>query len=66
MRPRFGPGPKTAVFAGLQVWCVAFLLSLSMTTMGMWTWSYFATVSVAMLVIMLVGATVGGMLYKEA
>jgi hypothetical protein len=66
MRPRFGPGPKTAVFAGLQVWCVAFLLYLSMTIMGMWAWGYFATVSVAMVVIMLIGALVGGMLYKEA
>jgi hypothetical protein len=66
IRPRFGPGPKTAVLAGLQVWFVAFLLYFSMTTMGMWTWGYLATASVAMVVIMLIGAVVGGMLYKEA
>lgn len=66
IRPRFGPGPKTAVFAGLQVWCVAFLMYFGMTMMGMWAWGYFVTGAVAYLVTLLVSALAGGMLYKEA
>ena len=65
MRPRFGPGPKTAVIAGFQIWGVAFLMYLSMTVMGMWGWGYFVTGALVYLVMMLVAATVGGMLYKE-
>lgn len=66
MRPRLGPGPKTAALAGVQVWFVALLLYAQMTFMGMWTWSYFATGAVVFLVVVLIAALVGGMLYKEA
>lgn len=66
MRPRFGAGPRTAVLAGLQIWCVAFLMYLSMTIMGMWAWGYFITGAVVYLAMLLVAAIVGGMLYKEA
>lgn len=31
IRPRFGPGPKTAVIAGLTVWFLAWLLSFGGT-----------------------------------
>ncbi len=65
IRPRFGPGPKTAALAGFQVWLVALLLYVGMASMGMWSWGYLATGAVAFLVIMIVSALVGGMLYKE-
>jgi len=66
MRPRFGPGPKTAALAGMQVWCVASLMYLGMTVMGMWAWSYFVSGVVIFLVMLIVAATVDGKLYKEA
>lgn len=66
MRPRFGPGPKTAVLAGLLIWATASLVYFSMTMMGMWALSYFVTGVVVYLVILLVSALVGGMLYQEA
>lgn len=66
IRPRFGPGPKTAVLAGMQIWCVASLMYLGMTVMGMWRWSYFVSGVVIYLVMLIVAATVGGKLYKEA
>jgi hypothetical protein len=66
MRPRFGPGPKTAAIAGLQIWGVAFLLYFGLTMMGLWGWGYFVTGAVAYLVMMLVAAAVGGRLYTEA
>jgi len=65
MRPRFGAGPKTAVIAGVQIWGVAFLMYLSMTAMGMWTWSYFALGAAVSLIMLVVAATVGAKLYKE-
>jgi hypothetical protein len=66
IRPRFGAGPKTAVLAGVQMWIVGMLLYGSMTLMGMWTWGYFLSGAVAFLVMLIVAALVGGMLYKEA
>jgi len=66
IRPRFGPGPKTAVYAGLQIWGIAFLMYFSMTMMGMWAFSYFVVGALTYLVLLLVAALVGGMLYKEA
>lgn len=65
MRPRFGPGPKTAALAGVQVWLVALLLYGSMTFLGMWTWGYLISAAVAFLVIMVIAANVGAMLYRE-
>jgi len=65
IRPRFGPGPKTAVLAGLLIWATASLVYFSMTMMGMWALSYFVTGIVVYLVILVVSALVGGMLYKE-
>jgi len=65
IRPRFGPGPKTAVIAGFQIWGVAFLMYLGMTVMGMWGWGYFVSGAAAYLVMLLVAATIGGKLYKE-
>jgi len=66
MRPRFGPGVKTAALAGLQVWGVVVLMYLGMTFMGMWTWGYMMTGALVFLVCMLVASFIGGMLYKEA
>lgn len=34
VRPRFGPGPKTAVFTGLAVWFVVWLLGFGGTVIG--------------------------------
>lgn len=66
MRPRFGPGARTAMIAGFQVWLVAVLLYLGMTFMGMWTWGYMVLGAVVFLVSILVASLVGGLLYKEA
>ena len=38
IRPRFGPGPKTAVIAGVALWIVAYVLfGASLWTAGMFT-----------------------------
>ena len=66
MRPRFGPGPKTAVYAALVVWICGFLFRLDWLLVGMMTPGTYAAASVAGMVQVLTAAWVGGMLYKEA
>jgi hypothetical protein len=65
IRPRFGAGPKTAVIAAIQIWMVALLLYAFMTMIGMYSVSYFLVGAAASLVMLVVAAIVGAMLYKE-
>ncbi len=65
MRPRFGPGMKTAGLAALVIWLCGFLFYLDWLYMGMMTPATYAMVSVAMLVTLMIAGWVGGMLYKE-
>ena len=65
LRPRYGAGPKTAVYAAIQIWSVITLISAGMTFAGMFTWGYFALGSVITAVELLIGANVAGYLYTE-
>jgi hypothetical protein len=65
MRPRFGPGPKTAIIAGFVVWLCGFLFYLDWLYVGMMSPGLYAIVSVAMFVTCSITALVGAMLYKE-
>jgi hypothetical protein len=65
MRPRFGPGPKTAFLAGFVVWLCGFIFYMDWLYVGMMSVGLYAIVSVAMLVICAITGWVGGMIYKE-
>lgn len=65
IRPRFGPGPKTAAFAGVQVFCVAALIFTFFTAAGFWGWGYWATGAVIGVVELIIGAQVAAFLYSE-
>ena len=65
MRPRFGAGAQTAVYAALVVWLCGFLFHLDWLLAGMMTASTYAMASAAALVQVIAAAWVGGMLYKE-
>jgi hypothetical protein len=65
MRPRFGPGMKTAVYAAFAIWLCGFVFYLDWLYMGMMSAGLYAMVSVAMAVSLLLAGWVGGMLYKE-
>ena len=65
MRPRFGPGPKTAVLAAFAVWLCGFIFYMDWLYMGMMSVGLYAIVSVAMFVTCVITAMVGAMLYKE-
>jgi hypothetical protein len=65
MRPRFGPGRRTAVYAALVVWLCGFLFHIDWLLVGLMTTTTYAMASVAALVQVLAAAWVGGMIYKE-
>ena len=65
MRPRFGPGPKTAALAVVPVWisgAVFYLVPMQMGTMS--SGSYWMGMA-ASLVTTVAASIVGAMLYKE-
>ena len=65
MRPRFGLGPKTAMYAAFVVWLCGFLFYLDWLYLGLMSAGLYAIVSIAMMVTLAIAAWVGGMLYKE-
>ncbi len=65
IRPRFGPGPGTAVKAAVVAWiiqCMAYYgwLEMGMFSAGLW-WSF----SIAGLVTLIIGALAGAKFYAE-
>lgn len=65
MRPRFGPGMKTATMAALAVWVCGFLFHLDWLIVGMMTPATYMMAAVMAVVQVLPSAAVGGMLYRE-
>src|SRR5688572_23180970 len=65
IRPRFGPGMKTAFYAAAVVWICGFLFHLDMLNLGMMSSATYAMASIVALVQVVASAGVGGMLYKE-
>jgi hypothetical protein len=68
IRPRFGPGPKTAIYAGLAVWIVGFLLpnGAFMYVPHLFPNHLTLYTTIGNLIACLVGSLVGAALYKEA
>lgn len=68
IRPRFGPGPKTAVLAGVAVWVVGSLLpNLSfMWFAGLFSHQLTAMTTLGNIVEIVAGALAGASLYKES
>lgn len=66
IRPRFGPGPKTAIVAGLIVWALSYLyLAITLGVIGMNSMGIVVLGIVWSAVEMIVAASVGGYLYTE-
>jgi len=65
MRPRFGPGPSTAVKAAIVPWLAIGLIMFGMTQGGMMTMSIWVKMSAISLVIMTVSSVAGAWAYKE-
>jgi hypothetical protein len=65
IRPRFGPGMKTAMYAAAVVWVCGFVFHLDPLLMGLMSTTTYALASVIAAVQVVASAAVGGMLYKE-
>jgi hypothetical protein len=65
MRPRFGPGPKTAVMATLPVWISGAIFYMGYMQMGTMSSGSYWTGMVVSLIITAASSIVGAMLYKE-
>ena len=67
IRPRLGPGPKTAMAAGLMVWSSSYLYSaITAGAIGLHSMGLVVLIIVWSLVEMLVASAVGGYLYNES
>ena len=65
IRPRFGPGMKTATLAALVVWLCGFLFHMDWLLVGLMTSTTYVLASIAALVQLIASVGVGAMLYKE-
>ncbi len=67
MRPRFGPGPKTAVIAGVAAWFLAYVTSMVFVgPMGLMSAQVIVIALIWGLVELVLAALVGARLYSEA
>lgn len=65
IRPRFGPGMKTAVYAALVVWACGILFHMDWLISGMMSQGTYVLASLAALVQVIAAAGVGAWLYTE-
>ena len=65
IRPRFGPGVRTAIIAGLVVFLAPTLVLFGFTQMGMLTMPMFVKGAIAAIVSTLAAAVAGAAVYKE-
>src|SRR5258705_3136393 len=65
MRPRFGPGMKTAAYAALVIWLCGFIFYMDWLFLGMMKPGTYVVASCVALVSLMVGAWIGGMVFKE-
>lgn len=65
IRTRFGPGPATAIKAGVLLWFVGMLTASIFMLLSLVSQQMYVAVAAASLVSTLAAAFVGGMIYKE-
>jgi len=66
IRPRFGPGARTAVSAALIVYLAAMFAVFGFTVMGLFPIALFLKSAVAYLVVSVAATMAGAFVYKEA
>ena len=65
MRPRFGPGPKTAIMTALAYWIFGSIVAVGFMSMGIMSRGLWLSYALFYLVSLLVASLVGGAIYKE-
>jgi hypothetical protein len=66
IRPRYGPGPKTAVIGGIALWLITHLAFAAWWFTGLYSFGVVAASTAGGLVAAVAGALAGCALYKEA
>ena len=65
MRPRFGPGPRTAIIAGMSYWFAVTVMFAGLAAMGVFTQQAFMKQAALTIVSTLAPVLVGAAMYKE-
>jgi hypothetical protein len=65
IRPRFGPGPKTAIIAAMMFWIFGTIIAANYLVMGMMSRGLWLTFGLIYLVCLIIASLVAGALYKE-
>lgn len=65
MRPRFGPGVKTAVYVGLLFWLFGLILTMGYMQMGIMSSGLWWRYAIVWLVNLVLAVVVGAWLYTE-
>jgi hypothetical protein len=66
IRPRFGPGVRTAILAGVVPWLAASAVVFGFSSMGLMPLDAFVKGTLAALVTVTLGSIAGAWLYTEA
>jgi len=64
-RPRFGPGPRTAIIAGVTIYAAITAILVGFLSVGMFMQGPFMKQAAIALVITIIASVVGGAIYKE-
>jgi len=65
IRPRFGPGVRTAAIAGVMSWLLGATSIAFFAAMGLFTWSFFAIGAACALINAIITTIVGAKFYTE-
>lgn len=65
IRPRFGPGPRTATYAALASWVIGSTPVAFFAAAGMFSWGFFSAGALVALINGIVSTNVGAKLYTE-
>ncbi|MEO5589927.1 MAG: hypothetical protein ABIS03_10105 [Gemmatimonadaceae bacterium] len=65
MRPRFGPGPKTALIAAIVCWVFGSIVAMGYLNIGLMSAGLWWQIGIFWFVSLTVTSIVGGMMYKE-
>jgi hypothetical protein len=66
IRPRFGPGVKTAIYAGLVIYLSIVLVMFGLTQGGLFPMALFTKMAVISVITTSIGAVAGAWAYKES
>jgi hypothetical protein len=66
IRPRFGPGPRTALKAGMVLWAAVGVVLFGFQSMGIFTPDSFVKSAVLSLATTILASLAGGWTYKES